>query len=121
MRRSTLLAVTLTALVLVAAGRWPATFADAGTDALRQSAQAVLAWRPPARIAAPRPARDAAPRTRPVGLSPEALAATTAAAGVALVLSLAAALVWRLRPRHLRRRQPLDAARWLSHAPRLAR
>jgi len=121
-RRSTLFAVLFTALVLVAAGRWPATLADSGTRALRRNVSEVLAWRPAPRIAAPRPER---PRSRhrhgPVGLTPEVLAALGTAGGVALGLSLAAALAWSLRPRHLRRRQPLDAVRWLARPLRPAR
>ncbi len=120
MRRSTLLAVSITALVLIVAGQWPAIVGDTGIRGVRHIVSNVLAWRPPPRIAAPRPEAAAEHRSGPTGLAPEALAALGVGGGVAVCFALWAGLSWTLRPRPSRRRQPLDAERWLARDARAA-
>lgn len=119
MRRSTLAAVSATALVLVLAGQWPAIVGDSGWKGARVAVSEVLSWRPPPRIA-PRTASAAVPPQRPRGLAPEGLAAAAMGGVVAVLFAVAGALVVLRRSAAPRRRQPLDAERWLAREARAA-
>lgn len=115
MRRSTLFAVSLTATVLIVCGQWPAIVGDSGLRGARAVVSRALAWRPEARIAPRGPSASIAPRRLRPGPPAEVMAAVGAGASVAAGIAIVTSLAWALRalaPR--RRRQPLDAARWLA-------